>query len=226
MPRSLRAQLEGAVQRGQRAVGLGDQRAVDRLRDVPAVERGGQAGGVVAGPRVEEVTLGLGVESDAERPLEFPVHLPELAEHEDAVVAVGQGTVLRVGRAVEADLGPVRQGDVRERHVRVVQDAVERRCRRRDEAGLRQELLLGRRQRVGPLPLEVEQEEAVRGEARLGRQELLDGPGRQRQHLRRQPRRSARRTRSRAAAPPGGHRAWRRRECPRRSAYRRTRRSG
>ena len=93
----LGAQAEGAVQRRQRAVRLGDQRAVDRLGNVAAVQRRGQARGVLAGPRVEEVALDLRVERDPEGALELLVRLPELAKDEDAVGAVraGRGTWCR-----------------------------------------------------------------------------------------------------------------------------------
>ena len=180
-------QSECPVQRRQSAVRFGDERPVNRLRHVRAVERRREGRRVLAGTGIEHIAPDLCVHGDTEGAREGSDRLPELPEDQDPVLALRECSVLRIAGAVEPDLPAIGERHLGERKIRIGEDLAERQRCAGHRPGLSEKLLLAWTQRVAALPLEVLEEEAVGGEPRLGAQEVRDGAGWESQDFRRQP---------------------------------------
>ena len=163
------AKLEIAVEHGKPPVRLGNQRAIDRLRDVGAVERGLERAVVMPRLGPEQIALRLCRERRAERVLERLVAGPKLVEHQLAVGAVGRSADKCIALVVETGLLAVAELDGGTRDIgrgELVADVLrpgERRTRRGEQ------LLLIRRQGVRRLTQGVVQAECELVQPRVGR---------------------------------------------------------
>ena len=97
------------MEHGQAAVGLGDQRAIDRFGQIAPVERGLQGAVIVARLGREQRALGLRAERGAKRAFESLVARPIAVEDQLAVGPDERGPGQIVALVVEPDLASVAQ---------------------------------------------------------------------------------------------------------------------
>ena len=163
------------MQRRQVGVHVLDQARVDRDGDVVVEQRGLERAAELAHVLLEDVALHMRVERRRERAGELAVAAPECGEDGVAVGLHRRCAVPVVGGRIEAHFLARRQRDLRIRQVGIGEHRVNGARGLRQQAGAGHDPLLCLRERVRCSPQDVVEEHPVLGEARLLRQEPLDG---------------------------------------------------